>query len=110
MKSIGIIERMKMPDYRKTRWGEIKIDTVKCIGCALCVKACPADSIMISGSKAQMKPLDGLLLSKTGQSQCMGCGDCTALCPTGAISLVSSYSWTKYFKTIDRGELSFPRL
>jgi ferredoxin len=40
----------------------------------------------------------------------MACADCVAICPEGAIRLKSSYRFTKYFKTIDRGELLPPRL
>lgn len=113
MKSIGIIERFILPDYgnvKQISWAAITVDPGKCTGCSQCARACPADSIMMLNKKAQMKPVKGKLTDKTGISQCMGCGDCSALCPAGAITLTSSYRWTKFFKTIDRGELLPPRL
>jgi len=113
MNKIGIIERFLLPDYgnvKQITWAVISIDEEKCKGCSLCLKACPANSIMMSDKKARMKPIRGNLFRDPGISQCMGCGDCTALCPADAISISSSYKWTRFFKTIDRGELSPPRL
>jgi len=113
MKAIGIIERHILPDYgdvKQITWATIAVDAEKCTGCSLCVKTCPADSIMIKNKKAQMKPANGILTREPGISQCMGCGDCTALCPAGAITITGPYRWTKFFKTIDRGELLPPRL
>ena len=113
MKNIKFIERLLLPDYKNVKeitWGTIKVDRDKCTGCSLCIKACPADSILMENKKAHIKPPEGDIISETGVSQCMACGDCTALCPAGAITLISSYRWTKFFRTIDRGELSLPRL
>lgn len=113
MKGIGIIERRVLPDYRNLKhisWGKIEVDSGKCTGCSLCARACPADSIMLVNKKAAMKPERGNIFSETGISQCMACGDCTALCPAGAITLKHSYRWAKFYKIIDRGELSPPRL
>lgn len=113
MNKIGIIERLFLPDYgniKQVTWGVISIDEEKCTGCSLCLKACPADSIMIAEKKAHLKPAQGNLLSTPGISQCMACGDCAALCPADAITIKSSYRWTRFFKTINRGELMPPRL
>lgn len=110
MKNLSIFDRLFLPDYRRIAWGSIIIDTEKCAGCSFCVKVCPADSIMIKDKKAQMKPSQGNLIGNPGISQCMGCGDCSAICPENAITLLKSYRWTKYYKTIERGELSPPRL
>ena len=113
MNKLGILERLFLPGYNNTKqvtWASIKIDIDRCIGCGMCVRACPADSIRIENKKAAMKPAGGRINSEAGLSQCMGCGDCMALCPAGAIMLDRPYKWTRYFKTIDRGELAPPRL
>jgi len=113
MKNIGIIEHLLLPDYRDRKqitWGVVKVDPERCTGCSICVKICPADSLMIENKKAHIKPVTGVILKGQGISQCMACGDCSAICPTGAITIERSYRWTKFFKTINRGELSKPRL
>ncbi|MBI1404183.1 MAG: 4Fe-4S dicluster domain-containing protein [Porphyrobacter sp.] len=55
------------------------IDPARCLGCAVCVKACPEGQILgIIGGKAQL----------VEPTHCIGHGACAAACPTDAISLV----------------------
>ena len=58
------------------------IDTVKCIGCGSCVKACPEQPehhvLGLIGGKAQL----------ISASDCIGHGACRAACPADAITLV----------------------
>jgi formate hydrogenlyase subunit 6/NADH:ubiquinone oxidoreductase subunit I len=82
--------------------GEVQFDYDTCSACSLCVEACPADSILFEDKKPRLKP------GKT--NECMACGDCVAICPEGAIRLTKSYRFTKYFRTIDQGALTAPRL
>jgi Na+-translocating ferredoxin:NAD+ oxidoreductase subunit B len=54
------------------------IDEAWCIGCTLCIKACPVDSI-IGASKVMHTVID---------VQCTGCELCVPVCPVDCISLV----------------------
>ena len=53
------------------------IDETWCIGCTLCLKACPVDAI-IGGSKLMHTVVD---------AQCTGCELCVPACPVDCISL-----------------------
>jgi Na+-translocating ferredoxin:NAD+ oxidoreductase subunit B len=55
------------------------IDEAWCIGCTLCLKACPVDSI-IGGPKAMHTVMEDL---------CTGCELCIPVCPVDCISLVN---------------------
>lgn len=54
------------------------IDETWCIGCTLCIKACPVDCIL-GASKAMHTVID---------DQCTGCELCVPACPVDCISLV----------------------
>ncbi len=54
------------------------IDETKCIGCVLCIKACPVDAI--HGANKQMHTVI--------QAHCTGCELCLPVCPTDCISMV----------------------
>lgn len=55
------------------------IDEAWCIGCTLCLKACPVDAI-VGGSKRMHTVIDPL---------CTGCELCIPICPVDCISLVN---------------------
>ena len=56
-----------------------RIDEAACIGCALCLKACPADAI-VGGAKAMHTVID---------AECTGCELCIPACPVDCISMLS---------------------
>lgn len=55
------------------------IDEAWCIGCTLCLKACPVDAI-VGGAKRMHTVIDPL---------CTGCELCIPVCPVDCISLVN---------------------
>ena len=55
-----------------------QIDPLQCVGCGLCVKACPEDGVLAV--------LDGIARVVHG-SRCVGHGRCETACPVGAIAV-----------------------
>lgn len=61
------------------------IDEAHCIGCTLCLKACPVDAI-VGANKRMHTVLDDL---------CTGCDLCVAPCPVDCITMVpAGRAWT----------------
>ncbi len=54
------------------------IDEAACIGCALCLKACPVDAIVGAGKR----------MHTVVEALCTGCELCLPVCPVDCISLV----------------------
>lgn len=105
MGQFSFFEKILIPTYNdpnQMQMGEVEFDYEKCSGCPICVEVCPADSLLFRDEKPYLKPL--------GENGCIACGDCVAICPMGVIRLTKNYHFTKYFKTIDQGELKAPRL
>jgi electron transport complex protein RnfB len=69
------------------------IDESWCIGCTLCIKACPTDAIV--GSHKQMHTVI--------ESACTGCDLCLPVCPVDCIEMVSvsaeKTGWTAWSST-----------
>ena len=62
-----------------------RIDEVRCIGCTLCIAACPVDAIL--GAAKRMHAVLATL--------CSGCGLCVAPCPVDCIAMVpAERTWT----------------
>jgi len=83
--------------------GDIEIEKERCIGCGLCVRACPGDSLVLDADK-RPAPNSEVELS------CAACGACMAICPEEAINVTRKMTLTGKFKTLRRGPLSRPRL
>lgn len=56
----------------------VKIDEARCIGCTLCIQACPVDAI-VGAAK---------LMHTVIQSECTGCDLCLPPCPVDCIDVV----------------------
>lgn len=98
-------EKHRIPIYNdpeQIKNGVVAFASEKCNGCGFCIKACPAGALEMVDKKSRMRT--------DIFNQCMACGDCVAICPEGVIRTVRSYAFTGYYKTIERGELSPPRL
>jgi len=68
----------------------------KCIGCALCAAACPADAIFVEASENtdEMRFSPGERYASTYEInllRCIYCGFCEDACPTEAIVLGDQY-------------------
>lgn len=68
----------------------------KCIGCALCAAACPADAIFVEASENtdEQRYSPGERYASTyeiNMLRCIFCGYCEDACPTEAIVLGDSY-------------------
>ena len=52
------------------------INTDECIGCGVCVDACPMEVLDASSGAAEV----------VNGGDCIGCGECLETCPMGAIT------------------------
>src|SRR3990170_5817974 len=73
----------------------------KCIGCALCAAACPADAIFVESAEntdaERYSP--GERYAKTyeiNMLRCIFCGYCEDACPTDAIVLTDTYELSAF--------------
>lgn len=105
MGNLTFSEKRRIPIYDdpdQINNGHVQVDNDKCTGCEFCVKACPADVLVVENKLSKMH--------EDSINECMGCGDCSAICPEGAIIVTKGYEYTGYYKTIDRGDMVPPRL
>ena len=63
--------------------GKITINTERCKGCGLCVKACPKGSIVIATHINK----SGYFPAQVNGSSCTGCAMCAIVCPDATIEV-----------------------
>jgi len=63
-----------------------KVDAEKCIGCGLCVRACPIDGLSLRQAKVTVEGKRAIPQAQVGDF-CLGCGVCALQCPSGALRL-----------------------
>ncbi|HRQ32657.1 MAG TPA: NADH-quinone oxidoreductase subunit NuoI [Anaerolineales bacterium] len=73
----------------------------KCIGCALCAAACPADAIFVEAAENtdEKRFSPGELYASTyeiNMLRCIYCGYCEDACPTEALTLGDNYELSFY--------------
>ncbi|MDQ7783919.1 MAG: 4Fe-4S binding protein [Desulfomonilaceae bacterium] len=54
-----------------------RVDTEKCLGCAVCQNVCPTEAILVVNKKAEVSP-----------EKCVACPNCSGMCPEDAVELV----------------------
>lgn len=72
------------------------IDTERCIGCGLCVKVCPSETLSMVNGKA----------CATGETS-LNCGHCAAVCPVGAITVTTLQTLAPQTFALDRTWLKY---
>jgi NADH-quinone oxidoreductase subunit I len=82
----------------------------KCIGCALCAAACPADAIFVESSEnidqERYSPGDRYASTyEINMLRCIYCGFCEDACPTEAIVLGDQYE----LSFTDRRQAIYPK-
>jgi Na+-translocating ferredoxin:NAD+ oxidoreductase subunit B len=65
------------------------VDEVRCIGCTLCIAACPVDAIV--GAQG--------VLHSVIEPWCIGCKLCVAPCPVDCIEMVPAGPWSSQDKS-----------
>ena len=65
--------------------GAVVIDKNRCIGCELCVVACPTDVLLLQPKEVNDR---GYHYAFTAQPEaCIGCASCATVCPDACITV-----------------------
>ncbi len=115
---MSLVDRVFIPDYYRpsavARNGDVEVIEERCDGCGLCVKICPADTLVL---KPREKPLRKgrrkitKVMAMSDAQECVACGDCEAICPNEACYVSHPVRMSMgIFKTLNKGPLSLPRL
>lgn len=65
--------------------GTVLIDTERCKGCDLCVRACPKDVLALDQDVLNAKGYHPAVL--VDEDGCTGCGVCAIMCPDVCITV-----------------------
>jgi len=68
----------------------IVVDAARCVGCGLCVGACPTKTMALDGKKAVVTA-----------GACLTCGHCQAVCPEGAVRVAGLDPFCADFATFE---------
>lgn len=87
----------RMEAIRINRNGAAEVDREKCVGCGLCVKACPRGLIRIILPESSIYPAcasedTGAQTRKYCSTGCIACGICVKNCPVNAVSIENSHA------------------
>ncbi len=91
------------------RQGVASVDPEKCVGCALCTKACPRGIIKMTPAGKQYAVAcfskdKGPAVKKVCVAGCIGCGICVKQCENGAITVVDNRARIDYGKCTGCGK------
>lgn len=89
------------PEGTLLSMGRVEIDNDLCNGCNLCVEACPANSLIMTGKTS---------VEMIGENPaCIGCGDCVPICLPKAIKITRFQNYKGRYKHLGRNEPCAPR-
>jgi len=86
---------------KKGHRGKHSYDELKCTGCGMCSRVCPAFAIEMKGLGPKCEGI------KVNLNACLFCQQCEDYCPTGAIKLTEDYELAVINKA--DGTLDFKR-
>jgi formate hydrogenlyase subunit 6/NADH:ubiquinone oxidoreductase subunit I len=93
------INEVSVNFYDKTQ--SLEINKTKCIGCGLCIKACPKGVLYSKPNEGKVRiNTEDLIPEIPNPLDCSYCGTCAYVCPTSAIFLKKN---NKYVRRKDIG-------
>jgi len=69
-----------------------------CVGCGVCVDACP-DACIYLESKPNAEGFESALTYSIDLSRCCYCGLCTEACPTKSLVMTANFEFSVYDKS-----------